>query len=96
MDFNKEIEVVDKLVLLDFFATWCGPCQATKEHVEELEREYADKVKVIKIDIDEYPAIASKYRILSVPTFIVLKDKEIIKRESGARDKEELLELLGL
>lgn len=81
--------------LLDFKAAWCGPCQMMHPIVEELKKELAGKVEVIEIDVDENPEEAAKYGVMSIPTFIALKDGKEVGRKIGATSKEELLNLIN-
>ncbi len=92
---NFKEEVLDSKVpvLVDFFATWCGPCKAVSPVVEELAEELTD-AKVFKIDVDEQMELARQYRVMSIPTFLVFKNGEMVRREMGARSKAELLDLL--
>lgn len=88
-NFQKEvIEEKELPVLVDFFATWCGPCQMVAPLVEELAEEYQGKIKVVKVDVDQAPNISQKYGIMSVPTFMIFKNGEVIKQFVGARTKE--------
>lgn len=80
--------------LLDYWAVWCGPCQIMKPIIEELEKELAGKVEVIKINVDEKPDEASKYGVMSIPTYIVLKDGKEVGRKIGVTSKQELLKLI--
>lgn len=81
--------------LLDFYAQWCGPCNMMKPMLEELEKELAGKVEVIRIDVDENQAEASRYGVMSIPTFVALKDDKEIGRKIGFTPKEELLKLVN-
>lgn len=80
--------------LLDFWAVWCGPCRVMNPIIEELEKELAGKVEVIKINVDEKPEEASKYGVMSIPTYIVLKDEKEVGRKTGVTSKEDLLKML--
>jgi len=92
---NYENEVVrsDKKVLLDFWAPWCGPCQMVLPLVEEIAAERPD-IKVGKVNVDEERELAKQFRVMSIPTLVVLENGEVIKRVVGARDKAGILELL--
>ena len=81
-------------VLVDFFATWCGPCKMMSPIVEEIEKETEGKAKVYKIDVDEERDLAIEYGIMSIPTFVVFKDGKVLSTAVGMRDKEELMSLL--
>lgn len=89
-DFDKVISST-KPVLVDFFATWCGPCQMMKPIIEEIANE-SKEFDVIELDIDESPEIAAKYTVMSVPTFIIFKEGKEIDRIMGAMPKEMILE----
>lgn len=81
--------------LLDFWAPWCGPCRIMNPIIEELEKELAGKVEVVKINVDEKPEEASKYGVMSIPTYIVLKDEKEVGRKIGVTSKEDLLKLVN-
>ncbi len=80
----------EKPVLVDFFATWCGPCRMMAPALEEVAAEQADKVVVYKLDIDQSPDVAMRYRVMSVPTLILFKDGEAAKQTIGAQPKAKL------
>lgn len=80
--------------LLDFYADWCGPCKIMKPIMEELEKEMGDKVKITKIDVDQKQDEASKYGVMSIPTYIILKDSEEKDRFIGATSKENVIQKL--
>lgn len=78
----------NKIVLVDFFATWCGPCKMIAPLIEQVSEEYAGKAVVVKIDVDEEPELAAQYGIESIPTVILFKDGQPINVEVGARPKD--------
>ncbi len=93
-DWQEKVLDSDKPVLIDFFATWCGPCKMMAPVIDEVAAEQAGQVDVYKIDIDENPDIAQKYGIMSIPTFIVFKNGEPAAQTLGARPKEQILAML--
>lgn len=86
----KELINAETPVLVDFFATWCGPCQTLTPMVEEVAKEMGDKVKVIKVDIDKNQKAALAYNIRGVPTLILFKSGNMVWRKSGLLTKREL------
>lgn len=92
-NFEKEVLKSEKPVLVDFYADWCGPCNAMAPVIEKLAKELEGKVKVGKINVDENPDIAVEYNVMSIPTLIVFKNGKEEKRLVGLRNKEELINL---
>ena len=92
-NFEKEVLKSEKPVLVDFYADWCGTCNAMAPVIEELAKELEGKVKVGKINVDENPDIAVEYNVMSIPTLIVFKNGKEEKRLVGLRNKEELINL---
>lgn len=92
METFNDIINGDKPVLVDFFATWCGPCKALSPTIESLGKELAGQARILKIDVDKNKALANQYRIQSVPTLIVFKKGEIVWRTSGVMNKGALMQ----
>ncbi len=90
--FETEVMGSDIPVFVDFYADWCGPCKMMIPVVEELAKELEGRVKVGKLNVDENPNTASKFRVMSIPTFILIKDGEMKMNVMGAMSKQELLE----
>lgn len=87
------IEIIngDKPVLVDFYATWCGPCKAMAPIIDEIANEVKGQARILKIDIDKNQSVASNYKIQAVPTLIIFKKGEAVWRNAGAMDKNSLL-----
>lgn len=94
-NFDAEVIECDKPVLVDFWASWCGPCQALGPIVSEVSNEYGDKVKVCKLNIDENMGLAQKYRVMSIPTLKLFKNGEVVATSVGLINKEEMVEFIS-
>ena len=94
-NFEKEVLKSDLPVLVDFFATWCGPCKMLAPVIAELAEKYAGKVKVGKVNVDEENELAMKYQISSIPTLVLFKDGKIINIKVGLSSKSEIENMLN-
>ena len=94
--FEQEVLQSEKPVLVDFWAEWCGPCHAVSPILERIADERADELRVVKLNIDEEPAVAQRYGVMSIPTLILFKDGEPQAAAVGAMPKSMLEERLGL
>ena len=82
----------EKLVIVDFWATWCGPCRMLSPLLDEVEAEMADQVEVVKVNVDDADEIAMRFRIMSIPTLLFFKNGELVDRTVGAMPKSTLVE----
>lgn len=94
-EWQEKVLDATEPVLVDFFATWCGPCKMMAPVIDEIATEKAGAASVYKIDVDDSPSIAQQYGIMSIPTFIVFKGGEPVAQTLGARPKEDILAMLG-
>ena len=92
-NFHNEVLNSDKPVLLDFFASWCGPCRMVSPILDEIAEERED-IKVCKVDIDEQPELASRFRVMSVPTLMVMREGQIVEQSIGAKPKHQILAMV--
>ena len=94
--FDTDVLGSDKPVLVDFWAEWCGPCRQVSPVLEEIASEHADKIEIVKLNVDENPRVAAKYGITSIPTMSVYQAGEVVKTIVGARPKAMLLKDLDM
>ena len=92
-NFQEEILQSDRTVLLDFWASWCGPCRMVAPLVEEIAEERPD-IKVGKINVDEQPELASQFGVMSIPTLVVMKQGRVVNQAAGARPRGQILGML--
>lgn len=92
-NFETEVLQSEKPVLVDFWASWCGPCKMVAPVLEELADEITD-VKITKVNVDEQPELAQKYQIMSIPTMVLIKEGKIVNKTVGAQPKEDLAQFI--
>jgi thioredoxin len=95
-DFNEVVLGSDRPVIVDFWAEWCGPCRLVHPELEKIQSEYSEKLKVVKLNIDENPKIAAKYGVMSIPTIALFEDGNVSSQVIGARPKDDIVSGLGL
>lgn len=93
--YQNEVMETEKVVVIDFWATWCGPCKMMAPVVEEVAKDYPD-VKVCKVNVDEEPELSNAFKIVSIPTIVVIKNGEIIDSVVGYRPKEDIEKIIKL
>lgn len=91
-NFESEVLKSDKPVLVDFFATWCGPCKMLMPTIDEIANEHSE-IKVGKVDVDENMELAKEFKVFSVPTLIAFKDGKVLKQMVGVQSKEQILDV---
>ncbi len=92
-NFQSEVMESNKTVLIDFWASWCGPCRMVSPIVDEIADEHPE-IKVCKINVDEQPELASQFKIMSIPTLFVVKNGQIVNQSVGAKSKNQIIEML--
>ncbi len=93
-NFEKEVLKSEIPVLVDFWASWCGPCKMMAPVVEEISQEMSGKAKVCKVNIDDYPSLATKYQIMSIPTFLTFENGKVKNMTVGVQDKKDIISKL--
>ncbi len=93
--FEAEVLKSSKPVIVDYWAEWCGPCRMIAPVLEEIASEYGEKIDVVKLNVDENPAVAQRYQILAIPTLNVFQNGEVVKQIKGAKPKAALLKDLA-
>lgn len=91
-EYEKEVEKSDKVVILDFWASWCGPCRMMTPIIDEIANENKE-LKVCKVNVDEEQELAKQFNIMSIPTIVVMKDGKVINQVVGVVDKSEVLKM---
>ena len=94
-NFKSEVIESNKVVLVDFYADWCGPCKMMSPIIDEIANEIGDKVKVCKLNVDDAQDIAIQYNVMSIPTLIIFKNGQVNNTFVGLRDKEEIIPALN-
>ncbi len=93
-EFDSKVLKSDKPVLVDFFASWCGPCQMMSPIIDEISKEVGNKAVVYKVDVDAEGDLGNRYQVMSIPTILIFKGGEVVKQFNGVTAKEELKKAL--
>lgn len=91
-NFQQEVLKSSLPVFVDFYATWCGPCQMMSPTIDDLSKEYEGKIKVVKLDVDANPNTAQQYQVMSIPTMFIFKNGQIVEQLVGYQEKSKLKE----
>lgn len=94
-NFEAEVLKSDKPVLIDFWAEWCGPCKMLSPIVDQIAGEVTQKAKVGKVNVDEQPELASQFKVMSIPTLVMIKDGKAVATSVGVKPKEDILAMLN-
>ncbi|MEG1581737.1 MAG: thioredoxin [Clostridia bacterium] len=94
MNFEKEVKNIKGTVLIDFFATWCGPCRMLSPIIEEIDKEMKGTIKVCKCNVDENGELAAAFNVSSIPLLVVIRDGKIVQESMGYKDKSQVMKLL--
>jgi len=92
-NFENEVMKSEQVVLLDFFATWCGPCRMVGPIIDEIAEENTD-IRVGKVDVDAQTELATQFQVYSIPTLVVMKDGKVLTQSTGAKTKQQILDML--
>ena len=93
-DFETEVLKSSEVVLVDFWAPWCGPCQSMLPIIEELSKELGTDAKIVKVNVDESPELASEYDVMSIPALKIFKGGEVVEEMTGVQSKDDLKALI--
>ncbi len=93
-DFEREVLLKEGLALVDFWASWCGPCRMVSPIIDQLSEEYAGKVDICKVNVDEESALASEYAVVSIPTIIIFKNGKPVEKVVGVRSFDDFCDII--